>query len=252
VASPRVLAHRGARRRAPENTLEAFRLALELGADGVELDVHRTADGELVVHHDATARSLGVLATRGFEEIRDARPDVPTLNEVLDACRGAWVNIEIKNDRRDADFDPDERAADLVVALLDRRGRGDEVIVSSFRLASIDRVRSLDGSVATGLLPEAGLSLRAVVELSAERGHTAVHPYFPLPFLSLPFGGALPFGGGGKRSRLGPATARAHDLGLQVNVCTLNQPRTIRRAAALGVDAIMTDVPDVALRALGR
>ena len=127
------------------------------------------------------------------------------------------MNIEIKNDRRDADFDPDEGAADLVVALLDRRGRRDEVIVSSFHLASIDRVRSLDASVPTGLLPEAGLSLRAVVELCAERGHAAVHPYFRCR-------SCLPFGGGRRGSRLGPATARAHDLGLQVNVCTLNHP----------------------------
>src|SRR3954451_12355655 len=97
VAAPRVLAHRGAARVAPENTLEAFEAAGALGADGVELDVHRTADGALVVHHNADARGLGVLAERPAAEIRAARPEIPTLEEALDACAGMLVNIEVKN-----------------------------------------------------------------------------------------------------------------------------------------------------------
>jgi glycerophosphoryl diester phosphodiesterase len=234
VARPLVIAHRGARRRAPENTLEAFRLALELGADGVELDVHRTADDQLVVHHDAEARGTGVLARATLEAIRSSRPDIPTLDEALEACAGALVNIEIKNDPADADFDPGERSADLVVAALDRRGGGDVVIVSSFDLASIDRVHALDGSVPTGLLPNSGLSALDAVELCAARGHRAVHPYLRW----------------WNRTRLGATTTRAHDLGLQVNVCTLNSPRRIRKVAGFGVDGVMTDVPDVALRAL--
>jgi glycerophosphoryl diester phosphodiesterase len=155
---------------------------------------------------------------------------------VLDACAGVLVNIEIKNDPRDADFDPSEQAAQLVVARLDGRGRTDDVIVSSFNLATIDRVHALDAAVPTGLLPDEGLSPLEAVEVCAARGHSAVHPYL------------RPWA----RPRLGATTARAHDLGLRVNVCTLNSPGKIRRVAALGVDGVMTDVPDVALLALGR
>ena len=136
MTRPLVLAHRGANRVAPENTVEAFARALALGADGVELDVHRTADAGLVVHHDAEAGGLGVLADRSLTEIREVLPAAPTLEEALDVCSGALVNIEIKNLPGDADFDPGESAAGLVVALLAARGHRDEVVVSSFNLAT--------------------------------------------------------------------------------------------------------------------
>src|SRR5439155_14345872 len=100
-----VVAHRGASRVAPENTLEAFEAALALGADGVELDVHRTADGALVVHHDAAVPGFGVLAAAPLAAIRAARPAVPTLEDALDVCRGHLVNVEVKNLVGDADWD---------------------------------------------------------------------------------------------------------------------------------------------------
>ena len=85
MSSPRplVLGHRGSPRRARENTLEAFALAREDGADGVELDVHRTRDGGLVVHHDADIEGFGVLADHDLAAIRDAFAWLPTLG--LDA-----------------------------------------------------------------------------------------------------------------------------------------------------------------------
>src|SRR5262245_86787 len=99
---PLVLGHRGSPRRARENTLESFALAREDGADGVELDVHGTRDGGLVVHHDATIEGFGVLAEHDAAGIRAAYPWLPTLAEVLDECRGLLVNVEIKNSPRDA------------------------------------------------------------------------------------------------------------------------------------------------------
>src|SRR5690348_11168207 len=101
-----VLAHRGANRVEPENTVAAFTRALELGADGVELDVHRTADGALVVHHDAVAPGLGLLAATPFEAVRRAAPRIPTLAEALDVCAGRFVNVEIKSPPGDPDRDP--------------------------------------------------------------------------------------------------------------------------------------------------
>ena len=233
---PLVLAHRGAREEAPENTLEAFNLALAQGADGVELDVHRTADGGLVVHHDADAAGVGVLATRALADIRAARPDIPTLDEVLDACAGSLVNVEIKNLPGDADYDPGDAAADLVVACADRRGSRDDVLVSSFNLATINRVRALSPTVPTGLLTMFGFDPVDALDVCVANRHTALHPFV----------GML---ADGMAERV---VARAHELDVQVNVWTVNDDDEIRRLAGAGVDSIMSDVPASALRALGR
>jgi glycerophosphoryl diester phosphodiesterase len=229
VAMPAVWAHRGARTIAPENTLEAFARALEQGADGVELDVHRTGDGGLVVHHDATAPDLGVLATLPMEEIRARRPDIPTLDEVLDCCAGSLVNVEIKNMPGDDDFDESEQAAAAVIALLGERGRRDDVLVSSFHLPTIDRVHDLDATVRTGHLVF-GDDLHDALERCVERGHGALHPF--VGFVGSDVAGAL--------------AERAHAFDVAVNVWTVNDESEIARLAAAGVDAVITDVPDVA------
>jgi glycerophosphoryl diester phosphodiesterase len=234
VTAPRVVAHRGARRVAPENTVEAFAAAAALGADGVELDARRTADGGLVVHHDADARGVGVLAERQEAEIRAVRPDIPTLEEALEACAGMLVNVEVKNLPGDADYDPTNRAATAVAELLFRRDRRDDVLVSSFNLAAADRVRELDGSIPTGFLTLVGMDPVDAVAVAHAHGHGAVHPDVR----------AL----GGETA--GATVARAHELGMAVNVWTVNGEDEMRRLAATGVDAIITDVPDVARRVL--
>jgi glycerophosphoryl diester phosphodiesterase len=235
MARPLVLAHRGARQVAPENTLEAFTTALALGADGVELDVHRTHDAGLVVHHDAEASDIGLLAEHGLAEIRAARADIPTLAESLDACSGSLVNIEIKNLPGDADFDPDDMVADLVVDQLSARSRGDKVLISSFNLATIDRVHALDESLPTAFLVILGLEPIAAVELCHEHGHSTLHP-----FIGMLAGNAA-----------SEVAARAHALGLHTNTWTVNDPEEMRRVADAGVDGIVTDVPDVALATFG-
>src|SRR3954466_8935464 len=105
----RVIAHRGASAAAPENTVEAFHLAKELGADWVELDARRTADGAVVVHHDAHLAD-----GRAIVDLR--RSDLPAhvcdLADALDACDGMSVNIEIKNWPDDVDFDPTDAVAE--------------------------------------------------------------------------------------------------------------------------------------------
>lgn len=205
------------------------------GADGVELDVHASADGVLVVHHDAAAEGFGVLAERSFGEIRAALAFVPTLDEVLDACAGMLVNIEIKNSPDDADFDPAERVADAVVELVRARGLHDSVLVSSFHLPTIDRIHALDPELATGYLFVLEPAVLDAAETAAARGHRAIHPFF----------GVLGEG------RAAEVVGRAHELGLDVNVWTVNGEDDMVRLAAAGVDAIMTDQPDVARRVLG-
>lgn len=236
----KVLAHRGANRRAPENTVAAFGIARDLGADGVELDVHATADGVLVVHHDAIAAGLGILQDFPLTGIEAARPDIPTLEAVLDVCAGMLVNIELKNLPGDADFDPDHGTATLVVELLRVRaaravedgGAVDEVIVSSFNLDTIDRVHAVGPSVPTGFLTIAGFDPMFALDVVAERGHGALHPQQQ----------AL----GDDASRV---VTRARELGLEVNVWTVNEPDAMRRLRDAGAHAVITDLPDVALAA---
>ena len=233
--APRVWAHRGARRQAPENTLAAFTRARALGADGVELDARRTADDVVVVHHDPAVRRVGLLSAAPFPTLRAARPDVPTLDEALDICAGMTVNVELKNLPGQRDYDPTERVAALVAATLDRRGHRDDVLVSSFNLETLDRFRTLDPS-RTGFLTLRGFDPLVALPLLAERGHGAVHPDVR----------------GLDSSRAAAVVEAARRLGLAVHVWTVNRRVMFVELAAAGVDAVITDVPDQALRALGR
>jgi glycerophosphoryl diester phosphodiesterase len=233
---PLVLGHRGAPHRARENTIEAFAAARAERADGVELDVHRSADGALVVHHDARADGLGVLAEHPLARIREALPWVPTLGEVLEECAGLLVNVEIKNSPGDADFDAHESVARLVVELLEARRGRDSVLVSSFHLPSIDRVKELEPATRTGYLMVVDPDPLAAADVAVGRGHDAIHPFVGV---------------------MGPDAApdvveHAHGLGVEVNVWTVNPEDEIVRLAAAGVDAVITDAPGRALAALRR
>jgi len=214
-----VYAHRGASADAVENTLAAFELAKAQGADGIELDVRRSADGDLVVHHDAALPDGRVIASTPTGELPD---HVPSLAEALDACAGVVVNVEIKNSPFDPDHDPDRTLADQVVALLDERGGRDDVLVSSFDLATVDRVRALS-DVATAFLTYVDPVGADAVALAADRGHVAIHPHE----------GTVDAG----------FVALAHGAGLQVNVWTVDDPDRVRALAAAGVDGIVTNVP---------
>jgi glycerophosphoryl diester phosphodiesterase len=232
---PLILAHRGARRVAPENTLDAFARAVAMGADGVELDVRRTADGALVLHHDPVVANGTRIAATPAAQLRADHPEIPTLVEALDVCAGVLVNVEIKNLPWEPDFDADEQSAEAVVELLDARDGRDDVIVSSFHLATIDRVRATGTSVPTGLLTLGRRNLPMLLDLAAERGHAAIHPDRRAA----------------GRRHAESLVADAHDRGLEVNVWTVNAAATIVRLADAGVDGLITDVPDVARKALG-
>ena len=172
------MCHRPSRRvagAAPENTVAAFRRAAEMGADMVELDVRRSADGRLVVHHDPhLADGRAVVATRA-DELPAA---VPSLDTALDACAGMAVNIEIKNDPDEPGFEPDRALADDVAAAVAARGDTDRVVVSSFDRASIDRLREVASPpIATAWLVSSPASGRRRGACAAG-GHQALHPWW--------------------------------------------------------------------------
>ena len=230
-----VIGHKGAAGLAPENSLAAFRVAREIGADGVELDVRRTADGGLAVHHDATLADGRRLLDLVVAELPDG---MATLPAVLDVCDGlALVNVEIKNWPLDGDFDESLGIVDTVVeALAVRRATARErYVVSCFHLATVDRVRELAPDLVTAWLvgivgPDDGAE---VIAEAVDHGHRALHPHHALVTPAL--------------------VERAHDEELAVNAWTCNEPDRIRwLAEEAGVDGIVTDLPDVALAALGR
>ena len=228
MVTPLVYGHRGASAAAPENTVEAFALARALGADGVELDVRRCRDAALVLHHDAALPDGRILVETGRADLPATLPD---LAQALDACTDLIVNIEIKNLPDEPDFDPDRAVVDAVVALLDERGRRDRVLVSSFHLATVDRVKALDPEIATGFLTVIDPMPLDGIRLAAEHGHDAIHPH--------------------DYTVDDAVVDAAKEAGLLVNVWTVDDPDRIRGLAAMGVDGIVTNVPDVARQVLG-
>jgi len=233
VHTPLVLGHRGASRRARENTLEAFLLARELGADGVELDVRRSADGVLVVHHDPALDGLGVLAERPFDELRRAAPWIPTLAESLDVLDGVLVNVEVKCLPHEPDADPAHEVARAVVEEIHRRDLASHVIVSSFWLETVDAVRGLDREIATAWLT-GGQAPAAAAPVAAAHGHGWLNPDTDSVLADAP----------------DAALRAAHDAGVRVGVWTVDDPEEVRRLADAGVDAVITNVPDVAIAAI--
>jgi glycerophosphoryl diester phosphodiesterase len=226
-----IMAHRGASKAAPANTLRAFTMAREMGAHAVELDVRQCATGELVVHHDphlADGRLIASLAKDGLPD------DVPTLDEALDACGDMWVNVEVKNHRTESDFDVDDRRARDVIDVLRRRvalhGDPARYLLSCFRRTTVDRVAQWWPELPTAWLT---LSIRDAAELARDlrdSGHAAVHPEF---------------------SRLTPEIIESfHASGLRVNTWTCDDPVRMRELITWGIDGICTNVPDVGLQIL--
>ena len=211
----------------PENTIAAFVEAGRLGADMVELDVRRTADGALAVHHDAKLVDGRLIADLNAVSLPDY---VPLLDAALDACAGMGVNIEIKNFPGDPDFDPGQSVAAAVASVVVQLGVADRVIVSSFNLGAVDTVRAAEPSVPTAFLTLTGWDQFEALGRAVERGHGALHPQH-----------------GAVTAELVAAT---HAAGLAVNTWTVDDPARMRVLADMGVDGIVTNVPDVAIDVL--
>ena len=229
---PAVHAHRGSPDRATavgENTLDAFLRARRLGADGVELDVRRTADGALAVHHDPEIRGVGPIHELPSDQLPDS---VPRLAAALRACEGLEVNIELKNLPVEPGFDPGERMARDVAELVVATGRAATVVVSSFWPGSLDAVRREHPELSTGLLLTSWSDPAAGVQQALEHGCRALHPHASLVS--------------------GTLVADAHHAGLSLAVWTVNDRAQVKAMADLGVDTVITDDVPLALSALGR
>jgi glycerophosphoryl diester phosphodiesterase len=199
-----------------------------MGAHMVELDVRRTADRQMIVHHDPHIEGLGPIIGLRAE---DLPAYVPSLADALDACTGMAVNVEIKSDPSEPDHDPSQWLADAVVDLLVARPDVDQMIVSSFDRSCIDRVHELRPDLKTGFLYVLPLpSIDQIIEATVAGGHVAIHPHHAGVHADV--------------------VAKAHAAGLAVNVWTVDDPDRIRELADMAVDTIITNVPDLALAAL--
>ena len=226
----RGIARRGAAGGAPENTLASVALALEHGADVVEIDVQETADGEVVVIHDSDLMKVGGNPMRvweaTFDEIRAVDvgswfgPEftgqrVPTLEEVLETCRGkAVVDIELKY------YGHDEMLEQRVSDIVERTGMGDQVIAMSLKGDADVKMKGIRPEWDVGLL-----TAKAVGDLTtAEADFLAVH--------------------------VGMANSafihRAHEAGKDVYVWTVNDRLNMSRMMSRGVDGVITDHPSLA------
>jgi glycerophosphoryl diester phosphodiesterase len=232
---PAILGHRGASAYAGDNTIEAFRLAVAQGASGIECDVRFTADEVIVMSHDPVIPGLGALADVTFEELRQSRPGVPTLDETIGALpeEAFLLNIEIKNTPGEPGYDPTDQMAVAVVDVIHREQLGSRVLVSSFNRATIDAVRAADTSIPTGYLIGATGGLGSSLSGLSADGHEWVLPHYS----SLLTGSDRPID-------------RAHEAGLLVGTWTVDNPGQIAALAAGGIDAIITNDPALALQAL--
>jgi glycerophosphoryl diester phosphodiesterase len=229
-----IIGHKGAPTVEAENTVASFARARELGADGVELDVRRTADGHLVVWHDPVLADGRVLLEHAWDQLSGGVDD---LAAVLDTCVGLdLVNVEIKNWPADSDFDERLGIAEIVARELAARSPAERetFVVSGFHLPTIDRVRGLLDDIApevqTGWLMWGVDDVENVVATAMAQGHTALHPFFT--------------------TVTGELLETAHAAKLAVNCWTCNDLDEIRRLTDLGIDGIITDRPDDAKAAI--
>lgn len=225
------IGHRGAASEAPENTLIAFQKALEQGADGLELDIHLTADGEIVVCHDSTVnrttdgtgaiRSMTVAELKKLdagirfdESFRGER--IPLLSEVFELVpKHIMINIELKNTY-------DGAVEGKLVDLIRSSDRLDSVVVSSFRHQCLARLKALEPDLKIGILYDELYSHRGYADLSPAPLYS-VHPHF--------------------RYIQAEDIRDLREGGYEVYVYTVNNEDDMRKMIEAGVSGIITDCP---------
>ena len=242
---PLVLAHRGANKVAPQNTLPAFQKALDFNADGLETDVHLSLDGHIVICHnytiDETSNGTGRVDEMTLSQLKlydfgsyfsDEFKGVtlPTLPELLDLTKSMkLINIEIKPPQKDCDL------VKKVVEAIHEYGIVENSIVSCFDPECIRLVKEIDKNVKTGLLYEDDklgneIMTFGVAKYCKQLNADAAHPH--------------------RKLITEAEVIDLHNLGIAVNPWTVNKEEEIVRFTQWGCDALISDVPDYCLKVL--
>ena len=233
-----IFAHRGSKGTHPENTLEAFKEAVRLGVDGIELDVHLTKDGELAIIHDETVdrttNGTGYVRDMTMAELKKLdsgswfseefnQSAIPTLAEVLSLLKDTNIklNVEIKSD-----IIPYEGIEEKVLQTLESYSYKDKAIISSFNHYSVKKVHKLDPNIETAILFME--VLHAPWEYARSIGASALHVYLPVAFTEM--------------------SREAKRNNYPVRVFTVNDKVHIKQLIELQVETIMTDFPEIAIQ----
>jgi glycerophosphoryl diester phosphodiesterase len=226
---PLVYAHRGASAHAPDNSIQAFELAVEHGADGIELDVRRSLDGHLILAHDPAHPAIGPFAAATLEDIKSAVPEVATLKEGMASIpRSVYVNVEIKNHRMDPGFDRSRGIVDQALDELDEYDDISRILISSFDPLSTRRAKRVRPDVATGQLVTGRTLLTVALRWANRHRYQTVNVHHSLVEVD--------------PERV-VADARARDLA--VAVWTVDEPSVMKTLFEAGVAAVMTNNPAV-------
>lgn len=240
--TPLIIAHRGASALAPENTMAAFRLAKELGADGIELDVMLSADDRLVVIHDQSVNrttngqgkvnemgwdSLKTLDAGSYFDDRFTGEPLPLLDQVFEELGGQFlINVELKNYAT-----PRDQLTEKVIDLIMQMGLKNSTILSSFNARNLLKAESLEPAIPRGLLTLPGLPGIPYRGWLGKRYHyDALHPYH--------------------KDVNAKMVSRLHAAGKKVNVWTVNKLEDLRRMRDLGVDMVICNDPADAREAI--
>ncbi len=237
--------HRGAALLAPENTLAAFAVAVEVGVDAIEFDVLDLADGSLVLAHSndllevSHGAAAGTVRDRSLAELRDVAPDVPTLDEALAFLAGTpglIAHVDLKLTTR----------LDEVAAAIERRGLVGRTVVSSFHRQSLAAIsRALPGLALGFTYPEdrRGVARYRALHPAIRAGTVALRAALPRRVAALASAAdarALML----HQAVVSPAAVRAaHRVGVAVWAWTIDVPAEVESARAAGVDAIITNDP---------
>lgn len=242
---PLVLAHRGANKVAPQNTLPAFQKALDFNGDGLETDVHLSLDGHIVICHnytiDETSNGTGRVDEMTLSQLKSydfgsyfsdefKGVTLPTLPELLDLTKSMkLINIEIKPPQKDCDL------VKKVVEAIHEYGIVENSIVSCFDPECIRLVKEIDKNVKTGLLYEDDklgneIMTFGVAKYCKQLNADAAHPH--------------------RKLITEAEVIDLHNLGIAVNPWTVNKEEEIVRFTQWGCDALISDVPDYCLKVL--
>lgn len=237
----KIWAHRGASAYAPENSLESFALAIEMGAQGIELDIYETSDGRLVIHHDNNIKRMsGVdakISETDFATLRSYNfageygekydfVKIPEFCEVLELFKPTdmTINVEMK--------EGSDNYIRAITSLVREYGMEEQVIYSSFDHFKLKKIKEINPRAYVGALYS--FNMACPWEYAKAAGFDALHPsYDQLYKFKQEFG--IDY------------ITEAHALGIEVNPWTANKPGIIANLVEWGSDHIITDVPDIAL-----